>query len=211
MQRKSTIVIATCRSPDKAESLHILSKESDNLHILKLDISSDQSVQNFETKYNQLQLPAFELLILNAGVFSFEIKEFANNTSENLNWMYNINSVGNFRVFNALKNKIKKDPQRSKVIFVSSKYGSFNSNDSSQFLGYKMCRAANNMLAKVVAEEFPVLAVSIHPGLVQTKMSGFTGDFTVDEAVKQLVKVYDELDSSRNGKFLWFDGSVKEY
>jgi NAD(P)-dependent dehydrogenase (short-subunit alcohol dehydrogenase family) len=211
LKRENTIVVATCRNPEKANDLITLKKTYSNLKILALDISSDLSVYNFKTEFEKLNLPYFDLLILNAGVFSFDIEQFDNNSGEQMNWMFNINAVGNYRVFNALKTKLKNDKELSKVIFVSSKHGTFKSCESSKYLGYKMCRAANNMLAKVISEEFHVLAVSIHPGLVKTKMSGFTGDFTVDEAVAQLVKVYDQLGVDKNGKFLWFDGSVKDY
>lgn len=205
-----TFVVATCRKPQDSQELKDLATENSNMAVLALDISTDESVAAFKVEYDALKLPPFDLLILNAGVFWFEIRHFENNSSELLNKMYNINAVGNYRVFNALKDRIRTGARKSRVVFVSSKHGLF-SKDLNIFLGCKMSRAANNMLAKVVANDFDLHAIAVHPGLVRTKLANFKGELEVHEVIPMLVKLYDEIDESKNGKFFWYDGTQKDY
>ena len=168
-------------------------------------------MEELTQKYKDLNLGNVDLLICNAGYFDYDIEKFESNSPQSMLALYNINSVGNFRLFNAVSPFIRKSGEKTRVIFVSSIHGSFGCFKTPTYLGYKMSRAATNMLAKVVSQEFPVLSVCVHPGMVNTDPKNAKDTLTPQEAVTRLISVYGSLDESVNGKFLFNDGSVQPY
>ena len=210
-ENKFNKIIVTCRNPSKAHSLNLLASGNSQIHIIQCENTCDKSVSSFAEQFKKLGFTYFDLFISNAGTFCFNIKNFEQNSSERMLELYNINAVGPFRLFNNLKKFLRKEGTKSKAIFVSSSYGSFGVTETAEYTGYKMSRVALNMLVKDISKTFRVLAISIHPRTVNTKDILKKWDFLVDEAVSNLIQTYKELDDSKNGKFLWYDGTVKPY
>ena len=191
--------------------MNLLAASNPEIRIVQCDNICDKSVRSFAEQIEKLGFTYFDLLIINAGLFCFNIKNFDQNSSARMMELYNINAVGPYRVFNNLIKFLRKTDHKSKVIFVSSRAGSFGVMKNAVYTGYKMSRAALNMLARDVSVTFRVLAVSIHPGLINTNNMLTEWDFTAEQAVINLTKTFQELDESKNGKFLWYDGTVKPY
>ncbi len=68
-----------------------------------------------------------------------------------------------------------------------------------------MSKAALNMLTRRLAEKLRprgIIVVSMNPGWVKTDMGGENAPNTVEEAVVNMHKVFEELASEQSGAFL---------
>jgi len=90
------------------------------------------------------------------------------------------------------------------MINISSRLGSIGDNSSGDDYGYRMSKAAQNMLTSNLAIELGkkgVCVAALHPGIVATGMTGGKGT-PADEVARDLKKTIDGLDDDRSGKFL---------
>ena len=82
--------------------------------------------------------------------------------------------------------------------------GSIGDNGSGKDYGYRMSKAAQNMLTSNLARDLlrdGVTVIAIHPGIVATKMTGHSGA-RPDEVADDMKNVIDKLTISDSGKFL---------
>ena len=111
-------------------------------------------------------------------------------------------------VAQALRDLLQKSAQ-PKIVSISSGYGSVSSNDGSFPLWYGASKAALNMgmrtaAAQLAKDQFTVAVIS--PGWVKTEMGGPGATLTPEQSVSGIVRVIDELDPGKNGKFLDYRG-----
>ena len=88
--------------------------------------------------------------------------------------------------------------------------GSITDNYSSGSYGYRMSKAALNMVAKslsVELKEREISVLALHPGWVQTDMTGHSGHITTIQSAKQIINTIDKLDIEISGTFLHSDGN----
>ena len=82
--------------------------------------------------------------------------------------------------------------------------GSVADNESGSHYGYRMSKAALNMAGKSMAIDFKAdnIAVGIiHPGWVQTDMTGHTGHYDVVQAASQIIDRINELSLTNMVRF----------
>ncbi len=87
--------------------------------------------------------------------------------------------------------------------------GSITDNGSGGMYGYRMSKAAANAAGKSLARDLAprgVAVVILHPGHVQTRMTGGNGDVTPDVAAAGLIARIDELSLERSGRFMHANG-----
>ncbi|PSB12809.1 short-chain dehydrogenase [Pleurocapsa sp. CCALA 161] len=191
-------VIAVCRSAsDELNNLDI-SVETD------VDITSDQSVANFVTR---LDGRSIDVLINNAGIL--ENVSLKNLDFNSIRQQFEVNAIGALRLTHALLNNLK---QGSKVIMMTSRMGSIEDNTSGGSYGYRMSKVALSMAGKSLSMDLKPqkIAVAIlHPGLVKTRMTGFTNSgITPECAVKGLLARIDELNLENTGTFWHSNGEI---
>lgn len=191
-------VIAVCRSAsDELNNLDI-SVETD------VDITSDQSVANFVTR---LDGRSIDVLINNAGIL--ENVSLKNLDFNSIRQQFEVNAIGPLRLTHALLNNLK---QGSKVIMMTSRMGSIEDNTSGGSYGYRMSKVALSMAGKSLSMDLKPqkIAVAIlHPGLVKTRMTGFTNSgITPEHAVKGLLARIDELNLENTGTFWHSNGEI---
>lgn len=191
-------VIAVCRSAsDELNNLDI-SVETD------VDITSDQSVANFVTR---LDGRSIDVLINNAGIL--ENVSLQNLDFNSIRQQFEVNAIGPLRLTHALLNNLK---QGSKVIMMTSRMGSIEDNTSGGSYGYRMSKVALSMAGKSLSMDLKPqkIAVAIlHPGLVKTRMTGFTNSgITPEHAVKGLLVRIDELNLENTGTFWHSNGET---
>ena len=79
----------------------------------------------------------------------------------------------------------------SKVIMMTSRMGSIEDNTSGSSYGYRMSKVALSMAGKSLSHDLKPKGIAVailHPGLVQTRMTGFTNSgITPEESVKGLL------------------------
>jgi NAD(P)-dependent dehydrogenase (short-subunit alcohol dehydrogenase family) len=90
--------------------------------------------------------------------------------------------------------------------------GSIADNTSGSSYGYRMSKVALSMAGKSLAHDLKLRGIAVailHPGLVQTRMTGFTsGGITPEESVKGLLARIDELTLENTGTFWHANGEV---
>ncbi len=145
-----------------------------------------------------------DVLINNAGVFG-------NNTLGEIDFddvlrQYMVNAVAPLRITEALLTSLGKG---SKVAMITSRMGSISDNGSGGYYAYRMSKAALNAAGVSLARDLAPRGIAVallHPGFVQTRMVGFAGDITPQQAAVALAARIDELDLASSGCFRHSNG-----
>jgi NAD(P)-dependent dehydrogenase (short-subunit alcohol dehydrogenase family) len=148
---------------------------------------------------------AIDVLINNAGII--ESVTLTNLDVESIRRQFEVNAVSPLRVTHALLGNLASG---SKVVMMTSRMGSIDDNTSGGSYGYRMSKVALCMAGKSLALDLrpKEIAVGIlHPGLVQTRMTGFSG-ITPETAVRGLLARIDELTLDNTGTFWHSNGEV---
>lgn len=154
------------------DELKKLTEGSDLLKINQCDISSTESVT--EAIQEVLKTGSqIDILYNVAGVFRFDDKVGLAETDLDLcASMYNINAVGALRVVKAALPLLRSE---SLVINISSEAGSIGACWREKEYSYCMSKAALNMGAKIMSNEFSkksIRILNLHPGWMRTAMGG---------------------------------------
>ncbi|MEA5594195.1 SDR family oxidoreductase [Rivularia sp. UHCC 0363] len=196
LKERGDNVIAVCRSlSDELKALDV-QIETD------IDITSESSVAKLVKRLNGKTL---DVLINNAGII--ERVSLDNLDFESIRRQFEVNAVGPLRLTQALLNNLKSG---SKVIMMTSRMGSIDDNTSGGSYGYRMSKVALSMAGKSLSEDLKSKGIAIailHPGLVKTRMTGFSG-ITTEESVKGLLARIDQLNMENTGTFWHSNGEV---
>ena len=189
-------VIAVCRSVSNELKDLDIQTETD------IDITSDVSVNQLVKK---LEGKTLDVLINNAGII--ERVSLNDLDFDSIRRQFEVNAVGPLRLTQALLNNLKSG---SKVIMMTSRMGSIDDNTSGGSYGYRMSKVALSMAGKSLSEDLKSKGIPVailHPGLVQTRMTGFSG-ITTEESVKGLLARIDELNIENTGTFWHSNGEI---
>jgi NAD(P)-dependent dehydrogenase (short-subunit alcohol dehydrogenase family) len=118
-----------------------------------------------------------------------------------------VNTLAPLRLTAALLPRLRNG---SKVGFVSSRAGSIGDGPSGGLYGYRMSKAALNLVGANLARDLAsrgIHVVLLHPGFVRTGMTSGSGTVDPPEAAAGLIARLDELDASRSGRFFHADGT----
>lgn len=147
----------------------------ESLHMVPLDISSDESVRDAAQKIEQA-VDHIDVLIANAGILS------ATNTltireSPSYGEMireFNVNAVGALRVVEAFLPLLDRGNWK-RLCFLSSEAGSIAASTRNAWFGYCMSKAALNMAVKNLSNDLTPAGFSFrlyYPGWMRTYMHG---------------------------------------
>ncbi|MEM9116780.1 MAG: SDR family oxidoreductase [Cyanobacteria bacterium P01_F01_bin.56] len=198
LQQRGDDVIAVCRSSsDELDALGVPVETG-------VDITSEDTVAQLAKKLQRTQL---DVLINNAAIverISLENLDF-----ESIRRQFEVNAIGTLRLTKALLPSVVAG---GKVIIMTSRMGSIEDNTSGGSYGYRMSKVAVSMAGKSLALDLKPknIAVAIlHPGLVSTRMTGFTQNgITPEVSVKGLLNRIDELTLENTGSF-WHSNGEK--
>ncbi|NEQ97941.1 MAG: SDR family oxidoreductase [Cyanothece sp. SIO2G6] len=188
--------IALCRSS---------SPELDALGIrveTGIDITSDISVASAAQR---LQGITIDCLINNAGIIGFETLDKLD--FDYIRQQFEVNALGALRLTAALLPQI---PAGGKVVLMTSRMGSIEDNTSGRSYGYRMSKVALSMAGKSLAHDLRdrhIAVAILHPGLVQTRMTGFRG-ITTTESVTGLLERIEQLTLDNTGTFWHANGEI---
>ncbi len=135
------------------------------------------------------------------------INTLSNLDFDNIRHLFEVNAIGTLRIAHALLPLINNG---GKIAIVTSSRGSIDDNTSGGGCGYRMSKVAVSMAGKSLSHDLKPrqIAVAIlHPGLVSTKMTNFTGIPPAD-AAKGLIARIDKLNSNNTGTFWHANGEV---
>lgn len=144
-----------------------------------------------------------DVLIHNAGILrgdDIERLDF-----DAMREQFEVNTLGPLRVIRALRPHLA---ENAKVGIVSSRVGSVGDNGSGNNYGYRVSKAAVNMVGKNLSHDLgrDGIAVAIlHPGLVATDMTGGRGIAPADAAAGLIARM-DALSMATTGTFWHAEG-----
>jgi len=127
---------------------------------------------------------------------------------------YEVNALGPLRVTQAMLGLLGPG---SKVAIVTSRVGSLAENLAGGLYGYRMSKAAANMLGICLARELKnrsIAVICLHPGSVRTEMTrglsgGVIGNLVEpEEAARGLLARIDELTVESTGTFRHANGEI---
>ena len=198
LQKRGDEVIATCRRS---------SRELDSLGVRVesgVDVTSGSSVLELK---NKLKKQRIDVLIQNAGIAEFN--SLLNLDPESVIRQFEVNALSPLCFTHAFLDHLVLG---SKVVLMTSRMGSVADNTSGGSYGYRMSKVALCMAGKSLSIDLKPRGISVgimHPGLVSTRMTGFTSDgIAPEESVNGLLKRIDCLNLQNSGSFWHSNGEL---
>ena len=198
LQARGDNVIAVCRSPNEELTSLGVRVESD------VDLTSDTAVKDLVDRLDGKQI---DVLINNAGIIeriTLDDLDF-----ESIRRQFEVNAIAPLRLTSALLPNLASG---SKVALMTSRMGSIGDNTSGGSYGYRMSKVALSMAGKSLAYDLKPRGIAVailHPGLVKTRMTGFTDSgITTETSVKGLLARIEELNLDNTGTFWHSNGEV---
>ncbi len=196
LSKRGDKVIATCRSTSKDLEKLDLQVESG------IDITSKNSILNLKGKLADSKI---DVMIHNAGIA--ENNNLKNISAESLRRQFEVNAVSPLLFIQSM---LKNLGNGSKVILITSRMGSIEDNTSGGSYGYRMSKVALCMAGKSLSIDLKSYGISVallHPGLVRTRMTGFTQNgISTEQSAIGLIKRIDSLSLKTSGNFWHANG-----
>ncbi|XP_029378979.1 uncharacterized protein LOC115056579 [Echeneis naucrates] len=221
-------IIATTRNPATAQKLQELADKHNNIHIVPLDVVSQESIEKCVEEVGQLvQEEGLNCLINNAGINV--VADFHSVTAEKMIENFHTNTVAPLMVTKAFLPLLKQAASRGKaagsgsmsiqraaVINITSLLGSVELNwgeraNNFSWYPYRTSKSALNMVTRCLAVDLEadgILCMGIHPGWVRTDMGGSQAPLSPEESISSLLHVIGGLTEKDHGSFLNFTGEV---
>jgi|TARA_B110000483_G_scaffold105088_1_gene128196 NAD(P)-dependent dehydrogenase (short-subunit alcohol dehydrogenase family) len=200
-------VIATCRDIEAADALMQLRSSHDELEVLKLDVSSTESMLEF---VQQLADTPIDIFINNAGVYGPRNAHFGKVDGRLWASVLQINSVAPLILSQLLMPNLRQGKDK-KMLYLSSKMGSIDDNSGGGSYIYRSSKTALNSAIKSLAIDLAgegFTAAVLHPGWVLTDMGGPNALIDTKTSVTGMLKVVEDLDPQTSGSFFNYDGSI---
>ncbi len=167
-----------------------------------IDVADDSIIEKLADK---LKGQTIDILINNAGILTHETIDDLN--LDRMRKQYEVNALGPLRVTRALLPNMHAG---SKLVILTSRVGSVGDNSSGGNYGYRMSKAAANMAGKNLSIELKDRGIAVgllHPGLVATEMTGYSGVST-EHSASGLIKRIDQLNLENTGTFWHAEGEI---
>jgi len=198
LKERGEDVIATCRS--SSPELDALSVRVES----NIDITSGDSVIKLRENLKDTKV---DVLIHNAGIAEFN--SLSNLDPQSILHQFEVNALSPLCCVQTMLSHLSKS---AKIALISSRMGSIEDNTSGGSYGYRMSKVALCMAGKSLAVDLKPKGISVailHPGLVSTRMTGFTANgIQPNESVKGLIQRIDELTLENTGNFWHSNGEV---
>jgi NAD(P)-dependent dehydrogenase (short-subunit alcohol dehydrogenase family) len=186
-------VIALCRT-SSAELSSVCARVLEGV-----EITSEDALRSAA---DTLEGTEIDVLINNAGIFTNE--RFDDLDFGEIERNFAINALGPVRVTHAFRSHLRPP---AKVVLITSRMGSIGDNTSGDYYGYRMAKAALNMAGVNLSHDLRGTAsvAILHPGMVATRMTGFSGISTEESATGLLARI-DEMTPETSGTFWHANG-----
>ena len=148
-----------------------------------------------------------DVLIQNAGIAEFN--SLSNLDPQSIIKQFEVNALSPLCFVQTMLSHLN---QPAKIALISSRMGSIEDNSSGGSYGYRMSKVALCMAGKSLSVDLKSKEISvaiIHPGLVSTRMTGFTSNgIQPKESVKGIIQRIDELSIHNTGTFWHSNGKI---
>jgi len=189
LQARGDSVIAVCRTP--SEELQELGVRIET----GIELTNAASLEDLATRLAGVQLDG---AILNAGIL--EGDDLESFSAESLRRQFEVNAVAPLLLARTLLPNLSAG---SKLGLITSRMGSIDDNGSGGYYGYRMSKTALNMAGRSLAVDLRprgIAVATLHPGMVATRMVGFSG-IPPEQAAAGLLSRLDALTLGGSGRF----------
>jgi NAD(P)-dependent dehydrogenase (short-subunit alcohol dehydrogenase family) len=170
-----------------------------------IDISTDEGCAALAARLVGVPL---DLVIHNAGVLTEEsLGSLDADAAARIRQQFEVNALAPLRLTALLAPQLARG---AKLVLITSRMGSIADNTSGGYFGYRMSKAALNAAGRSLAIDLAprgVMVAMLHPGFVQTPMTGGRGDVDAATAARNLIARIDELTPATSGSFVHANGS----
>lgn len=206
-------VLATCRQPDQAASLHELQAQyPDALTILRMDVTDPGQIAACQTEVARQAQP-LHLLINNAGILR-QAERTTEIELDDLMDSFRVNAAGPVLVAKAFAGLLEAGAP-SKLIHITMPTRPISQWTRTDNPIYVASRFALNALTKMLALELcdrGITTIGLYPGMIQTDMNDYSAQaIPADEGIPEAVATIEALTPDQNGLALLPDGSVYEW
>lgn len=204
------MVIACCRRPNEAEDLKAVTVGKEGrVSIHQLDVADAKSIAALRDHIGDTPI---DILINNAGTMGGDTQRAFEMDYDAWQETFAVNTIGPFRVIEALKDAISKS-SAPKIVTVSSQMGALNLKGTGSY-AYRSSKAAVNKVMQVLAEDLRpdgIIVIPVHPGWVQTDMGGPNAEISTEESASGLRKLIAGLTLAESGQFFNWNGTPHEW
>jgi NAD(P)-dependent dehydrogenase (short-subunit alcohol dehydrogenase family) len=162
-------VIATCRTPVKADKLKELAEKYQRVVIEELDVADFGEIDALALKYKNRPI---DVLLNNAGILvGIEQIRLGGIDYDLLENMLKVNSIGPLKVSEAFLDSVASSNQK-KIVTMTTIGASIGSVTRPGAYQYRASKAAVNMIMRIMSFEVAdrgVIIGLIHPGMVDTR------------------------------------------
>ncbi len=154
----------------------------------------------------QIDGEAFEVVIVNAGVFGPRSSAVEAPTAQDFDHVMHTNVLGPMRVLSQIGEMLAPG---ARLAVISSRMGSMGLRRSPDGWLYRASKAAANSVLKDASLVFEgrAICVALHPGWVRTDMGGSGADIDVADSAGGIRRTLASLQPGDSGGFFNFDGS----
>lgn len=195
-------VIATCRTPEKAEELNALAASADGkIEIDALDASDRAAIKALAAK---LSPRSIDYLIANAAISPN--KQAALADIDETEWLdvLRTNTLGPAYLAAAFADAVAASEKRV-MAFISTRMTVLKENTSGSYYMYRSSKGALNQVIRNLSLELGprgVAVIALHPGFVRTDMGGPRGAIDAPESVSGLLATLMKATAADNGRFV---------
>ncbi len=170
-----------------------------------VELADDASCLALAGELRALGAARLDIVVINAGILRREyLPDFAgegrHEAFARIQEQLEVNALGPLRVATALLDLLLPG---SKLAVISSRRGSVGDNTSGGSYGYRISKAAVNMAFVTLARDLAprgIIVSILHPGFVQTDLTGGKGDVAPAAAARDLVARIDEATLETSGQ-----------
>ncbi|VAW87156.1 hypothetical protein MNBD_GAMMA16-13 [hydrothermal vent metagenome] len=188
-------VHATYRTPGShLEQLH------GDIHLHQLDLTDHDAIMQLRQTLNKEPI---DILFHNAGIYGHI-------TDEN-EWLesFRVNTIAPFQLISAFAENVGMSKYKIATA-MSSKMGSMSDNGSGGSYVYRSSKAALNAVMKSfsidLAQKYAVTVIIMHPGWVETDMTGPGALISTTECVTGIRNVLNRITPADAGRFYDYAG-----
>ena len=218
-------IIASCRSPEKADALNALAAAHDNIVVEELDIIDDAEIAALAEKYRDVPI---DVLLNNAAInaYRFGLSRFGKIDYDWFEEILRVNIIGPLKVSEAFQANVEASKQK-KIIAMTSTGGSITNQTVPINIGYSTSKAGLNMAMKNYAIHLKnkgVIVSIIAPGTVDIQnymnaedpstvprnyqMMMKSGRLAPRSAINDMIGLIDRLTIEDSGVYYKWDGEV---
>jgi NAD(P)-dependent dehydrogenase (short-subunit alcohol dehydrogenase family) len=196
-------VVGTLRDPVRASAEWESFIAGGQLKLLALDVRDEAAIAKAAQQLDE----HVDVLVNNAGLIGPRRQSTLDMDFEGFLEVLRVNTLGPLRITQAFLPHLRR-AKAAKIITISSRMGSM-SHTKPDRIAYRASKAAVNKVMQGLATDLRsegIVAVSVHPGWVQTDMGGAGADISVQDSATGLVALIDRIALEDSGSFFDWQG-----